>query len=214
MTTQTQLANYALAHLGEAKISDIDDPGSRAARACKQFLEQVMDETLRKHRWNCAIKRGDLSELTTVPNHGFARAFALPADYLRILEVNGEAWEASDEFFEVEQGKRLLTNEPKVRLRYVARIPVAEMDPLLQRATALQLAVQLAVPLTSKLDLQERTMLLYRSAIAEARQVDAIETSSRENRPMRRLMDGSPLIRSRFTTAQSAARLRNRFPTW
>jgi hypothetical protein len=63
MNTNTDLANRALGHIGEMRISDIDDAESKAARTCKGCIQAVIDEVLREHRWNCAIKRVALSAL-------------------------------------------------------------------------------------------------------------------------------------------------------
>jgi hypothetical protein len=125
--------------------------------------------------------------------------------------VNGEPWVASSEFLSLE-GKRILTDENELQLRYIARIDISQFDSLLAKAVALNLALTLAVPLTANLDLQERVATLFRQAIGNARQVDAIECGTRENRPLRRLMDSSPLIQSRFRG--SVVRLHNRFPRW
>jgi hypothetical protein len=198
MTTRTALANRALAYLGEAAISDITDTTSKAARVCNEIVDQVIDEHLREHRWNCAISRATLAELTTVPNHGFERAFQLPSDFLRLLEVNGAQFDGSDEYLEIEDNQRLLTNESEAKVRYVRRIGVAEFDPMLAKAVALGLAVEIAVPLTANLQLEGQVATLHARALSKAKGVDAVETGSRENRPMARILDNSPLRNSRF----------------
>jgi hypothetical protein len=200
MTTQTDLANAALAYLGEKKITDIDDSGSVPARTCKRFIDDTIKEELRAARWNCAIKRQTLSQISPTPtNLGdfYTVAYQLPADYMRILEVNGEPWEASQQLFEVENGQRLLSAESSAVIRYVALIEVHEMDPLLQKAIALQLAGKLAVPLSAKNDLQAQMLTFHQLVVSQARQVDAIEVGSREVSPYERLMNSSPLVNSR-----------------
>lgn len=198
MTTTTQLANRALAYLGEAAITDITDTTVKHARVCNEFIDQVIDEHLRTHRWNCAISRATLSQLSTDPNHGFTSAYQLPADFLRLLEVNGEQFDGSDEFLEIEEGQRLLSNSSSAQIRYVKRIGVSEFDPLLAKAVALGLAMEIAVPLTANLELQGQIATLHARALSKARSVDAVETGSRENRPLERLLQNSPLRLSRF----------------
>jgi len=198
MTTRTALANRALAYLGESSISDIADTTSKHARLCNEFVDQVIDEHLREHRWNCAISRATLSELTTAPNHGFDRAFQLPADFIRLLEVNGEQFDGSDEFLEIEEGQRLIIDADQAEIRYVKRIGVAEFDPLLAKACSLGLAVEIAVGLTANLELQGQLATLHARALSKARMTDAVETNSREGRPMDRLLMNSPLRQSRF----------------
>lgn len=209
----TEIANYALAHLGEPKISSIDDTNSVAARVCKQFLPQVIDEELRLHRWNCATKRATLSRLASAPNHHYTYAYALPTAFLRLLELNGEPSTNSDEFFEIEE-KKISTNAATAEIRYIARIDCSAFDPLLTKAVAASLAAVIAVPLTSKLELQSQCVNLYTRAISRARQVDAVEVGTREGRPMERLMSQSRLIQSRFSSYQNTIRLFNKFPNY
>jgi hypothetical protein len=193
----TDLANYALAHIGEPKISNIDDAGSKEARICKQLLTPIIQESLRKHRWNCAIKRATLSALVETPNHHYTTLFQLPTDFMRLLELNGEPAGDSDEFFEIE-GKRIATNSDTAEIRYIAEIEVSEFDPLLTKAVAMELASSISVPLTAKLELQTQCKNLARIAISEARQIDAIEVGTREGRPFERVMSQSRLNRARF----------------
>lgn len=206
----TDIANYALAHIGEPKISSIDDTGSKEARICKQLLTPIVQETLRKHRWNCAIKRATLSALVETPNHHYTTLYQLPADFMRLLELNGEPASDSDEFYEIE-GKRIATNSDEAEIRYVAEIEVSEFDPLLVKAVAMELASSIAVPLTAKLELQTQCKNLARIAISDARQVDAIEVGSREGRPLERLLAQSRLNRVR-TRSHSPYRIDPNIP--
>lgn len=56
-----ELCNLALAHLGEAPITALND-GTARANACDRVYELVRDELLRSHRWNFAVARSALSE--------------------------------------------------------------------------------------------------------------------------------------------------------
>ncbi len=198
MTTRTELANRALAHLGEAPIADIDDTTVEAARLCKEFTGDVIDEVLRCHRWNCAIDRATLSRLDTAPDHGFDYAYQLPSGCLRLLEVNGEQFDGSDEYFEIEAGQRVITDADAVEIRYVKRIDVPEFDALLAKAVSLALAVEIAVPITKNDKLRETLEAAYLRALGRASKVDAIEVGSREVRPLMRLLENSPLRNSRY----------------
>lgn len=192
----TEIANYALAQIGEPKISSIDDTGSKEARICKQLLTPVIRETLRKHRWNCATKRATLSALVETPNHHYTYLYQLPTDFLRLLELNGEPAGNSDEFFEIE-GKRIATDSDTAEIRYIASITSDGFDDLLTEVVAMELAAKIAVPLTAKLELQTQCKNLARMAIGQARQIDAIEVGSKEGRPFERVLAQSRLNRVR-----------------
>ncbi len=206
MTTRTELATRALAHIGEQGISDIDDVDQKQARVCKEFAADVIDEVLRGHRWNCATARATLTELSTTPQFGYDHAFQLPSDFIRLLEVNGEQWEGSDEFHEIEAGNILVTDQDKAEIRYIKRIDVPEMDPLLKKAVALALAVEICIPLTQNAKLKEAVEGTLARALAHAKRTDAIETGSRENRPLQRLLENSPLRKSRRAYARNPER--------
>lgn len=197
MNTTTDLANYALAYIGEGKISDINDPNSPQARACNRFMDQTIDEVLRSHRWNCATARQDLSKLPDKPLGNYEHQFAIPADCLRVLDVNGETWELGNEYFSLE-GNRLLTNWPTVTMTFIKRIGVAYFDPLLVEAIATKLASKITVPLSANLNLQQTLAVSYERAVRKAAQTDAIEVGSRENGALNRVIERSSLIRSRF----------------
>lgn len=194
--TKTELANLALAFIGESAILNIEDTTSKASRLCRQFVDSAIDETLRCHRWNCATSRATLSA-TTAPEHGFTYAYQLPGDFLRLLELNGEAFTGSETNLEIEEGKRLLSYTSTAEIRYIKRIDPSGFDPLLAKAVALQLAMDIAVPLTANLQLQGQVATLHARAIGKAQKMDAIETGSREGNMMARLIANSPLIQSR-----------------
>lgn len=213
MNTTTDLANYALAHLGEPQITDIEGGGT-VESLCLRFVQDTIDEVIRSHRWNCATDRATLTQLSAGPNHGLTYAYQLPASFLRLMEVNGEAWEGSDQFFEIENSERLLTDQSVVKIRYLKRIGVTDMDPLLGEAVALKLASKLAVPITAKLEQQTQMLGLYDRCIRKAASVDALETKGKEGREMERIISNSPLVRSRFRGRYSQTRFYNKFPTW
>ncbi len=213
ITTETDLANYALAHLGEARISAISGTDA-VSRRCNEFVGPTIDEVLCSTRWNCATKRATLSELASTPEHGLGHQFQLPGDFLRLLELNGEEWEGSDQYFERENGQVLVTDEDSAKIRYLARIGVAEMDPLLKECVALKLAAKLAVPLKGKEEAQAQQLALYNRALKRAAATDAVETKGREGKAIHRLISNSPLIRSRYRGRYTQTRYFNRYPTW
>lgn len=211
MTTNTDLANRALSYIGESKISNIDDTGSKAARVCKEFLGDIIKEVLRSFRWNCATRRAELSEILPAPTIGPSHAYALPTDFIRLLEVNGEQWNGSEQFQEIEGRRRLVTSSNSAKIRYIASIGVVDFDPMLAESIATKLAMVISVPLTANLNMQSQMANLYNRAIKQARQVDAIETGSRENNAISRLIDNSPTVNARFSSSLSVGSFINRY---
>ena len=196
MTTLTDLANAALAYLGDSAITDISDTTNKPARVCNQFAQRAINETLRLGRWNKATKRAVLVKDATGPAFGYTYSYKLPDDFLRMLEINGEEWQDSTEFYEIEDD-RLLSDEDKAEIRYIGRIEIAQADDLLKEAIALRLAVKVAVPLTGSAEMQAAMLGMFQKALAEARQADAVESGGREKSAWTRIFGRSRLLRAR-----------------
>lgn len=146
-TDVTTICNLALNKLGASGIMSLDD-ASASAGTCKLFYEPTRDEVLRSHRWNFAIKRTELSQLSDAPLFGWAFQYELPTDCLRVLQLNGyEQWERPD-MWETEGGM-LLTDEDTTHLKYIARVTDTNLfDPLFVDALSSRLAAKIAVKIT------------------------------------------------------------------
>jgi hypothetical protein len=196
MQTLTDLANAALAYLGDAPVSSITDPDSKPARLCNQFAQAAMDETLRLGRWNRGAMRATLVQDAAAPAFGFRHSYRLPDGWLRLCEVNGEAWEDSTQFFAIE-GDRLLTDQPSVELRYIGRTAIGQCDPLCQEAIALRLAAKIALPLLGNQEVRTMMEALADRALHRARHIDAVESNGKENPAWNQVMSRSRLLRTR-----------------
>ena len=80
--TQTGIANLVLSNLGSAPVTSIND-ATPEAEAIRDAWEAVRDGLLRSHRWNFAKARAQLTPVV------LGESFALPADCLRVVRVNG-----------------------------------------------------------------------------------------------------------------------------
>lgn len=179
--SDTDICNLALGHLGEARVSSLNED-TVAARACALHYEQQRDQVLRSHRWNFAQRRVTLSQLSTAPAFGWSYQYELPADCLRVLEVNGSEFGdvISDEY--VIEGRILLTDADAVNMVYTRSIEdVGQFDALFVEALAVKLAVALSETIrgtTGKT--AELTQLYERVTAPLARRVDANEGRRRK----------------------------------
>lgn len=193
-TTETDICNRALGRLGQERILNMTDPGA-GARACQLHFDGTRDEVLRSHRWNFAMARAALSQLSEAPAFGWDYQYALPADFIRALEVNetedglGEPWTI--------EGSNLLTNEATVNLLYIKReTTVAMWDPLFQEAVTLKLAMKLSTVLRgSSSQVVDFAQEYDRLTAPLARRVDANE--GRDRRPCKPFR--SEFVAARFT---------------
>lgn len=179
--SETDIANLALAHLGEAPIQSLDE-NNAASRACALHYPQTRDELLRAHRWNFAVTRVALSELDDEPPFGWLHQFELPADCLRVLEFNdSEIGDVISEEFVIE-GRAVLTDAETVNLIYLRRAEdVGQYDSLFVDALSLRLAIKLSETIRGTTSKTEQLLKAYESLIAPlARRVDANEGRRRK----------------------------------
>lgn len=87
MPTNTDLVNAALRKGGGAKrINDLTDSVGSAGIA-SDVLATELGDLLREGVWNFTVTRAQLGQLSTLPVFGWAFAYALPADFQRVIAV-------------------------------------------------------------------------------------------------------------------------------
>lgn len=181
VSSVTQICNLALAHLGEASIAALDED-STAGRACALQYAPTLEEVLRSHRWNFATARATLSRLEDDPPFGWSVQWQLPADCLRVLELNGsDGGDVVSEPWTIE-GDKLLTHATTANVVYVRRITdVSLFDSLFVRALALKLAAVLAETIRGNTSKTAALLEEYgRLTAPQARRVDANEGRRRK----------------------------------
>lgn len=201
MTSNVDIANYALNIIGASNISDFTE-NSKPARLVNQRYDGIRDAVFRSHPWNCLIRRAQLPQEVTAPAFGYARQYSLPTDpyCLRVLEFsNGSMSYPQDNMTSnsggpvfVIEGRKLLTDEGTARIKYVARVTDPnEYDASLIEVLATRLAVEIAYAITGSTSVVQAAAAMYDDKIREARFVDATEGA-----PQR--IEASDFIEARF----------------
>jgi len=181
--SKTQVCSQALLRAGADIIEslDVDASGSEGtndpALLCNVLFDQAFDELLRLYPWNCCTKRAVPNKLTEEPVFGYASAFLLPTDFVRLIRVSDTADYWVDEIEWVVEDGKILCDYNTIYLRYTARpANVGDLDPLATKALICLLASKLAVPLQQDNDLAQRlTNELYQVILPEARSIDTFE---------------------------------------
>jgi hypothetical protein len=168
-----EICSRALDAIGVQPITDFAED-TKQGGLCRRYYPQVRDEVIRSHPWNCASTRASLPALVDAPTWGYANAYQLPSDCLRVLAVN-----ADDPFchpWKVE-GRTIVTDrEAPIQILYLRRIDDSGFfDPMLVSAIAARLAMELARPLTSDENLRKNMGAEYRDRLREARSADGQE---------------------------------------
>lgn len=198
-TSLVEIANLALGEVGEQSLITINDTGTPAGHV-RRFIYQTIREVLSRGKWKCARAQATLSQLTAVPLFGWAYAYELPADYIRLVSFNEtDTYEQDQELFEI-QGRTLLTDEGTASIVYLKDLTIGSgdlglMPPLLVKACALTLAAKLSWPMQQSATLKERLTLEAIQALREAKATDAVE----EFRPVLNPASGSRWLAARST---------------
>ena len=177
MAATIDIVNRALGYLGEAFILNIGDASPNAEKM-RRLWPDARDAVLRAHLWKCCRRRMRLPKLAERPAFGFAHAFQLPPDFLRLAETSPRRIP-----YQVE-GNRILADTAELSIDYVAREENSEVfDSLLVEALALKLAADAAYGSTASGSLSESLEARYRRVLAEAAATDAREGNPHEPPP-------------------------------
>ncbi|GAA5120679.1 hypothetical protein JIN84_05885 [Luteolibacter yonseiensis] len=200
MPSPTDIANLALQHLGESRITSITDTGDKVSRTCGLNYPQARDEALQTAPWTCAKAQATLTRLSQAPLHKWKAAYQLPVDFIRLCEVGGGgAWFPSEYFDRM--GSRLVLgrgdDETPVTLdiEYIFRQEdTSTYDPLLVECLALLLASKMARTLTGSDSKAQALRDEYeRVALPRARTLNAQQIYSGKNHPLRQMLGRSVL---------------------
>lgn len=181
------ICSNALMLVGDAPISDFDEDNDRARRA-KSLWPVVRDYVLRRHPWNCAIRRVVLPPETERPEFDYSYRFTLPGDCLRVLSVGMEGERPR---YKVE-GRAVLMDYNVCQLRYIFRSDdVAAWDAMLVWGMTQSMRAAFAYSITQSGSLEQAIDAALRETLKQARAVDG-----QEDEP--EAMDDSPLLAARY----------------
>ncbi len=173
MASDVGIASAALRKLGQPAISAFTE-NSKAGRLANERYADLRDELLSRHPWNFAMKRGSLSASSTDPEWGFAAAYPVPTDYIRMYEVNGEDEESGK--WKVEDGSVVTDLSAPLEVRYVYQVEDANrMTAGFREALASVLAADWAEDLTGDDSVTQAKTRKATIAVAQARSNDGQE---------------------------------------
>ncbi len=169
-TSETQIANMALSHLGDAKIESLSDTDSAEAAEARTWYGYSRVATLEAADWNFARKRVvatlDTDTISTTVNTPLAGVWGFryryPADCIMMRKIQHPAAPPADAFpFEVEVNlkgttKTVLTDVENAVLVYTMDQELTNLyTPGFVLAMSLMLGSNMAFSLTGKLSLKK-----------------------------------------------------------
>ena len=193
MASTVDICNGALNQLGATTILSLTED-SKNARLCNSRYTQVRDALFRTHPWNCLQVRLELAASTTTPAWGFAYAYTLPANCLRLLRVLDY-----DSNYKVE-GRKILSNASTMKILYISRVTDPnEYDELLRETLSAALGADIAYAVTSNNTTSQNMILSYQEKLRDARFVDSTEGQNvDQDLGMTDVIDAGSFINSRF----------------
>lgn len=175
MATAVDIANMALIECGAESIAALDTSTERS-RACTTAWPIVRRTVLRLHSWNPPIKRALLTPNATAPLWDYAKRYALPADSLRILEVDTDQdWRIEDAWIITD------STSTSLGIRYV----YDQTDPTLYDSTltdtmVLFLAYRIMNRICADKGMRDRIERQFQTFMAEAKRIDGQEQTAAE----------------------------------
>lgn len=164
-----EICNSALQRIGVPRVMSLVE-NSKEARACNTEFEQAKRFVLRSHAWGFASRRVVLAPLVTAPAFGFTYEFALPGDFIRLIEL----YQYDDEF--TVEGTSILANAETLSMRYVADVSVDNVyDAVFTDSLAWYLAFTIARSLTESETVRQEAFASFKSSLPFARFVQSSE---------------------------------------
>lgn len=174
MATDIEICSRALILIGDDPIASLSEQTKRA-RVCANLYPMARRDLLRRHVWNCAIKRVSLAAAAGAPAYGWSNWFTKPGDWLRLLDVGNCG--SDDYAFE---GNRILANQTSLKLRYVADVTEGMWDASLTDVMTRRMAADLAYAIAKSTSLAQLKLQEYQEALRIAKAIDGQENPPEE----------------------------------
>ncbi len=178
MAALIDIVNMALQECGSEPVtlSDYNADTYERGRAAKQAWDFVRKTVYRLHPWNPPEKYAQLDADATAPLWGFSTRYALPADFVRMLEVDTtEPWHISGLWIYTDQ------TGDDLGIRYIFdETTYSNLDSTIVDTLVLYLACRIAKRITDDKALVGQLLARWDDFLKRAQSVDGQEQSDAE----------------------------------
>lgn len=204
-TASVDICNLALDLLKEGPISDItSNPQTEIEVLCARWYDATRRAVLRKHVWNFAITRTELAANATAPVYGYANAYDLPSDFIRLLTIGDDYVDDIRQKYQIEDNQLLYGGDVStdaLQIRYIYdHVVVSQFDPLFIDCLVFELAIKMSRKITGDGEAGKELKELLKSIAPEAYAIDGQE------RPPQRIQKSKWIARRRNNNAGYASR--------
>ncbi|WP_219096559.1 hypothetical protein [Pseudomonas sp. UMAB-40] len=190
MSSDIEICNVALSRVAYTQPIVSFTEKSKAAELCSVFYRTLRELVLTEFPWPFAESIVTLADIGS-PAPGWAYRYRYPADCLKVREIilpgqRGPLTADQQIPYKIgyDAGGRVIhTNQPEAGVRFTFRVEDATFfDALFADAFAWRIAMDLALPLSSKPELQQYADQQYQRAMTKA-EASAFEESQDDPEP-------------------------------
>jgi len=180
--TDIQICNLALARLGDSRITLLSDTTAQA-QYCSLFYAQTLEELQTEFDWQFCRKLASLTADATPPAFGYARRFAVPSDFLRLIRLNGIDEDENFSKWEIVNGFIHTDFAAPAQIEYIAHVTdSAKFPAVFVEIFSAKLAANLALPLTGSKELFVHMSEVFSSNVQRP-SVKALILATAKDRP-------------------------------
>lgn len=178
--TKTDIANLALASLGEQRIADIDDTSDKTSVRINTLLSEIIEDVQLAIQWQSLCVTITPTEVTdSYQNISGLYQYPLPGDFLDIIAVNKtfptvtpSDYPIEDDDWYLEDGY-LITRASAASVKYKKYSDsLGDWSPRLKKCIWRKLAMELAMTLTEDPNIEARAEQKYLAEYHEAMAVE------------------------------------------
>lgn len=174
---EVKIGNITLSKLGQPSVSAGD--GSTALGYIEEVFAHHRDVELATNLWGFAIERTIIAAAETAPAFGWAYKYALPADYLRFVELPDLAVDDIPGR-EIEGGYILTDLASPIKLRYMKKQTDPTKWPIeFADVMACKLAFELCEKFKQDQARKNTLMQEYSLALGRAKKTNALQMPAR-----------------------------------
>lgn len=174
--TEIDIINLALIELGDRTISARSEDNERAKTMDKIF-DGTRDEVLRMCPWTFARTRVSIAADPTDPLWGYGNRYALPADFLYMMGVEGiEDYTIEEGYIHANSSSGVA--DTALNVKYIKRVTdMSKADSLFVQALALKLAFKACEKITQSNTKKDQYRFDYEQVAADAKRLNGQETT-------------------------------------